>query len=333
VRDAQNKLAEQSAFFIGNTVGGRSFETAEDIQNLPVIIRLTEAYNEESKRWNDLIRERLRLKKEGEVALGGEAVLDQDATGENAAIGGALGQKERQPVFEVGEEIERQKQKWLEWKENAVSAITATLTPSERLQEAAFQLNRELQNNPFFTPELAARLMTQSVDAYIDELERMSKAAEDTATQMTEFQRQAFSNMQDILADYLFDPFEDGLEGMLKSFADMLRQMIAQLVAKQILSYFFGLFGATATTGTTGNAIGIGRTDSRSRVVGENGPELFTPGASGSIRPIGAASFEMHTNIEGGGNLDIATLIPILEENNKKLKGEMLEAFDRGSYT
>jgi len=78
--------------------------------------------------------------------------------------------------------------------------------------------------------------------------------------------------------------------------------------------------------------IGIGRTDSRPRIVGENGPELFAPGASGSIRPLGAATFNMVTNISGGGNLDAATLIPILEENNRKLKGEFVDELRRGAF-
>jgi hypothetical protein len=37
-------------------------------------------------------------------------------------------------------------------------------------------------------------------------------------------------------------------------------------------------------------------------------------------------------NINGGSNLDAATLIPILEENNRKVKAELLDAFDRGAF-
>lgn len=242
----------------------------------------------------------------------------------------------------IGDEIQRQRDQWIEWRDRAVEAIEATLTPSERLQEAAFQINRELQNNPFFTPELAARLMQQSVDAYLAELERMKQGTDAAAEQMSAFADEAFRNMQGILAEFLFDPFEDGLKGMLKSFGDMLRKMVAELIAQQILTSFFNFLspglgtaisaGTSAAT-TTGNAIGIGRTDNRARVVGERGPELFTPGATGAIRPLGALNFESNLNIGSNeGGLSLATLIPILEENNRKVKGEIVDAFDRGAY-
>jgi len=83
---------------------------------------------------------------------------------------------------------------------------------------------------------------------------------------------------------------------------------------------------------TTGNAIGTGRTSTQPRMVGENGPEVFTPGAAGSIRPLGSAEFNMTTNINGGAGMDAATLIPILEENNRKLKGEFVDELRRGTF-
>ena len=39
---------------------------------------------------------------------------------------------------------------------------------------------------------------------------------------MTEYAKQASRNMQDALADFFFDPFQDGLKGMLESFAETL---------------------------------------------------------------------------------------------------------------
>jgi hypothetical protein len=79
-------------------------------------------------------------------------------------------------------------------------------------------------------------------------------------------------------------------------------------------------------------AIGGNRAGGRPLLTGENGPELFTPGATGAIRPLGAVAVTQENHFGGGGGLDIATLIPILEENNKKVKGEILDAFDRGAF-
>lgn len=44
---------------------------------------------------------------------------------------------------------------------------------------------------------------------------------------MSEFAKQAARNMQSEFADFLFDPFKDGLKGMLGDFADTLRRMAA----------------------------------------------------------------------------------------------------------
>ncbi len=46
----------------------------------------------------------------------------------------------------------------------------------------------------------------------------------------------------------------------------------------------------------------------------------------------GGVNITQINNFEGGGISDPATLIPILEENNRKLKAEILDGFDRGSF-
>lgn len=54
---------------------------------------------------------------------------------------------------------------------------------------------------------------------------------------------QASKNIQSTFADFLFDPFEDGLDGMLKGFADTLRRMAAEAASAQILASIFGEAG------------------------------------------------------------------------------------------
>jgi len=223
------------------------------------------------------------------------------------------------------------------------SASAAVATPSEELQERLNKIREDLETNPFWTPEIAGRQAGAAVDAYLEEMKRLKDESDDLFKDMTEFQKRSFSNMQDILGQYLFDPWESGLDGMFKSFVDMLRKMVAQIVATKILEYLFGFLGnASGTIPVVGTpaavasgapaAIGGNRAGGVPLLVGERGPEMFTPGATGAIRPLGAMSFESNTTIQGGNALDIATLIPILEENNRKVKGEMLDAFDRGSY-
>lgn len=71
----------------------------------------------------------------------------------------------------------------------------------------------------------------RAIEGVWDEIER--EVAERTGA-MTAFADQAARNMQDAFADYLFDPFKDGLGGMLTGFADILRRMAAEAAAAKI---------------------------------------------------------------------------------------------------
>lgn len=118
----------------------------------------------------------------------------------------------------------------------------------------------------------------------------------ETTDQMTVFAKQAGKNIQDAFSEFLFDPFKGGLNGMLDGFTIMLRKMAAEALASQVLSSIgnWGKTGggagsiiggiASAVFGggkATGGAVSGGTT----YLVGERGPELFTPSGSGNITP------------------------------------------------
>lgn len=65
---------------------------------------------------------------------------------------------------------------------------------------------------------------------------------------------QAARDSQSAFADFLFDPFDKGVKGMLKGFVDVLRRMIAEAAAAQIFETIFGK-GKNGNTGA-GNLIG-----------------------------------------------------------------------------
>jgi tape measure domain-containing protein len=117
---------------------------------------------------------------------------------------------------------------------------------------------------------------------------------------LNEFGVQAARNMQSAFADFLFDPFEDGLKGMLGSFVDTIRRMVAEIASQQILTAMFsGLAGSSNSVlkgiGTFfggGKATGGPVLSSKAYIVGEKGPELLV-GASGRIIP--------GTDMVGGG--------------------------------
>jgi len=109
--------------------------------------------------------------------------------------------------------------------------------------------------------------------------------------ELEQFGIQAARNIQDSFARFLFDPFKDGLKGMLSGFVDMLRDMVSQLLARQLLMGFFGQFagGGGLLGGIAGGLIGRQKGGPANRntpyIVGERGPELMVPNASGTVIP------------------------------------------------
>lgn len=227
---------------------------------------------------------------------------------------------------------------WGKWRDAATKAFEDTRTPIE-IFNAQIQ---EIMSNPFLIvdPELQQRAIDGTIQTLHDGLDALKDQTDETMSEMTEFTRRAFSNMQDTFSDFLFDPFEDGLDGMVKGFADTLRRMVADLLASKLLGGFFSLFGGGggilgAVTGGGSSIPGraIGGQAAKTQVVGENGPELFSPGASGSIRPLTPGNFQFNTTIGGGGDgLSLRTLMPILEQRDRQLMAKIIDSLDRGAF-
>jgi len=127
-----------------------------------------------------------------------------------------------------------------------------------------------------------------------NEEERRAQAEEDRARmqQMSQFGLQAARNIQNQFSEYLFDPFDEGLSGMLAGFADTLRRMAAEVASTKVLKWLF-----TSMAGASNPIIaGIGEDfagafDSGGYIpagkfglVGEVGPELISGPASVTSR-------------------------------------------------
>jgi hypothetical protein len=85
-----------------------------------------------------------------------------------------------------------------------------------------------------------------------EEKSQQQKDAEDAikaVDEMGEFGKQAARNMQDAFADFLFDPFKDGLEGMAANFAKTVQRMVADALAAKLLGALFGDMGKTGEVG------------------------------------------------------------------------------------
>ncbi len=156
---------------------------------------------------------------------------------------------------------------------------------------------------------------------YGDGLQDLASRTQGANSQMSTFADQAARNMQDAFADFLFDPFEQGLGGMVRGFAKAMQRIAAELAASEAMKaigrWASGYSGAgagwinalgSAIGASAGGRAGGGPVAGGSMYrVGEGGrPELFDqggktyliPGDAGSVRPITAG---MPASAIGGG--------------------------------
>ena len=166
---------------------------------------------------------------------------------------------------------------------------------------------------------------------------RMPKVADQGFTRMQAMADQAARNIQDAFAEFLFDPFENGVKGMLKGFLDAIRRMLAEMVALEYFgegsgfhTFFSGLFKRAA-----GGPVSAGTP----YLVGEKGPELFMPGASGMIIPnhalAAASGVNINYQIDARG-VDEASvmsrIVPMLQQTVEVTKGEIRREQSEGRW-
>ena len=112
---------------------------------------------------------------------------------------------------------------------------------------------------------------------YIPDMERLSEVMAEYdrqvdesnwAKKMEQMSEQAAKNIQSTFADFLFDPLDDGFEGMVRGFADAIRKMIAEAASaaileksglgKGIFDLVGGIFGGGGGSGLGGLFGGFG---------------------------------------------------------------------------
>jgi hypothetical protein len=196
------------------------------------------------------------------------------------------------------------------YKESILAAADA-VAELERREQATAEAMREFNAVVDDAERLYEETRTPA-EKYADELERLNELAaagvdpaliqrgmkalaeeyDEGAKRMKEITRELGEGIGNVLEENLFDGFKDGTRGMLEDFGDMLRKMAAQAIAANIVGALgFGPNGATGGgllgliglggARAEGGPVGSGRT----YLVGERGPELFTPSMSGHIVP------------------------------------------------
>ncbi len=155
---------------------------------------------------------------------------------------------------------------------------------------------------------------------------------------LADFAAEAAMQMQGAFADFLFDPFAEGLKGMARGFVNILRRMLADLMARQLLLGFLNIFTGgsgivsnianAAAQGLQARAMGGPVTGNTPYMVGERGPELFVPSTGGSIVPnhkMSGTTVSPVYNIDArGATMELAQALPdILADNNRRIFDEL----------
>jgi hypothetical protein len=123
--------------------------------------------------------------------------------------------------------------------ESSAEAIRDQIDPLRALRRELEEINTLKQGG--FLSAAEAEQATAGIEAQVEKIQAGT-------SEMTQFMVQAARNMQTSLAKFLFDPFDDGLKGMLEGFANTLRQMAAEIAAQAILKSLFTA-GAAASSG------------------------------------------------------------------------------------
>ena len=116
-------------------------------------------------------------------------------------------------------------------------------------KEETFKRGLEQLNAVMATGALDAKIFTARFEELKQELDGLPDETNDATSKMQAIADQAARNMQDAFANFLFDPLQDGLDGMLKGFIDIIRRMAAEQLAANIFGGLTALFGTPVPGG------------------------------------------------------------------------------------
>ena len=196
-----------------------------------------------------------------------------------------------------------------------------------KVTTAAIQSNTELKEIVTNTEEIsktqqALNAFANGFSTVIDNagkgFEDITKLGEEVATKLEDGLTEAFMNIG------------DGLEGLKDLFDDILKMIARELIRVNVALPIAGAIGDLFRA--DGGPVSAGR----SYIVGERGPELFTPGASGNITPnhqlggggiIVNQSINLTTGVVPTVRAEVQKMMPQIAEVTK---GAVAEAAMRG---
>ncbi|MGB1388675.1 MAG: hypothetical protein ACPG61_07285 [Paracoccaceae bacterium] len=144
--------------------------------------------------------------------------------------------------------------------------------------------------------------------------EQYNKHVEQLGVELQEVQFEKIQRGVEDISDAIAGAIVNG-EDLGEAFGNIVKKMASDLISSGIQSLIMGLFDGGGSTGGGGGFFGLlgglfggfkadgGPVSSgKSYIVGERGPELFSPGTSGSITPnekLGGGSVSINVNVAG----------------------------------
>jgi len=153
-----------------------------------------------------------------ELARGYAETLDAIQRNKDAAAAEAEAWRERLSVLAEGARV-----------------FDATRTPLEALDIEMLRLTNLLDVGAI-SMDTFGRAASQAGQGFIDIMDKVKE----TDDVLNEFAKSGARNIQTTFADFLFDPFKDGMVGMAQSFGSAIKRMIADAVSADLMKRLFG---------------------------------------------------------------------------------------------
>ena len=176
--------------------------------------------------------------------------------------GGEAGKSSARSARETTDALRDQAKAYQDVYTAGMAAIEGLRTPVEdqiaQYQEQKYALEQLAATYPNLADQAAealARLEDEGLEPITITAERIFPPEEQQ--RLSVFFDEASRSVQGILADFIFDPFEDGHKGLADSFGKMLQRLAAEAIAAQIAEKIFGTGGAGSGGGWLGKAAGF----------------------------------------------------------------------------
>ena len=235
VLDALGALADKTSAVIAPTTEQRIDQVRQRIDELKQSFREAGGFGEPTAALRDLRMELLELLKV-------QSMLANEVSRANptkAILSISATSKELDDFFKKQDkELEKLRKRF------GITFATVEQDVSRTLKE--FDLVAHLfpeEEQERIRKAISAPLFEGIEEIVITTKRRFTEPMKKELGQIEEASKQAARNIQDAFAEFLFDPFDDGLKGMLRSFLDAVRRMVANKAATQLFGFLGGLFG------------------------------------------------------------------------------------------